>query len=93
MNTGRKGAAEESIFFDAFEDSRFDRLGGAGWQDTYGSRRPDGRDFSWYSDMGGSQLDHAFATEAMDVRIESVRYDWGESGWSDHVAMIVEMLG
>ena len=92
MNTGRNGADEESVFFDAFEDSWFDRLEVAGWTDAYRSRLPDGRDFSWYSTHGnGFRLDHAFATASMNERINEVRYDWGEARCSDHAALIVEI--
>ena len=70
----------------------FERLETVGLIDSWRSRNPDGREFSWYSSGGnGFRLDHVFCTAALDAHISSIRYCHmpREQKTSDHSAMIV----
>jgi len=87
-----------------FEDSQtktfyatrlFQQMLKNGWIDTWRSRHPEAREFTWIStrNKNGFRYDQALATPSLDARIRAVEYDHGlrESGASDHSAMLVEI--
>ena len=92
FNTGRHFLDENARTFYCAE--YFDKLEDLGWTDTWRSRNPTTKEFSWFSAAGnGFRIDHAFASPGLDARILGVRYDHSvrESGLSDHSALIVDL--
>lgn len=90
INTGRHYLDKEGATFIASE--YFDKLESLGWVDTWRTRNPIVREYSWYSNAGnGFRLDHAFATKAFDETVTHVKYihDPREEGLSDHSAMVI----
>jgi exonuclease III len=65
-----------------------------GWTDSWRSRNPGAREFTWVSPRGnGYRYDHCLSTESMDSRISAIHYEHQlrESGLSDHSALLVEI--
>lgn len=92
FNTGRHYTDESGKTFYAAD--YFDRLEEIGWIDAWRSRNADASEYSWFSSAGnGFRIDHAFATSALNSRIQSIRYDHTvrEQGLSDHSAMILDV--
>lgn len=86
-----------------FEDSEtktfdnthlFQALLKQGWIDSWRSRYPNNREFSWISSRGnGYRYDHCLSTTQLDSRIKLVKYDHSvrESGLSDHSALVMQL--
>ena len=95
FNTGRFHEDEAGATF-ACSD-RFEALLGQGWVDTWRSRNPEAREFSWYSRgwNNGFRLDQALASPSLDAQIKAVSYSHPEreAGISDHSMMIVDVNG
>ncbi len=102
FNTGMNGGVDhEGAKFTAAD--QFERLQDLGWVDTWRSRHPEAREFSWYSQKGGKPLngfriDQALATPKLDREIKSVEYlhdvrmaTAACAPLSDHSAMILEL--
>lgn len=72
----------------------FQALFKRGWIDSWRSRHPKAREFSWISSKRGNgfRYDHCLATESMDKRVTSIEYqhDVREQGLSDHSALLVD---
>jgi exodeoxyribonuclease III len=78
----------------ALAAAEFARMSETGWVDAWRSRRPDGREFSWFSHVGnGFRIDQAFASPSLAPRLADARYDHStrESGVSDHSALVVDV--
>lgn len=88
-----------------FEDSEtktfyathlFQQLLKQGWIDSWRSRNPQKREFSWYSTRKGNgfRYDHALVSAPLNGRIDSVVYDHSarELGISDHSPLIVKTV-
>jgi len=91
FNTGRHYLDENKATFIAADC--FDKLEALGWIDTWRSRNPDVREFSWYSQIGnGFRIDHAFASESLNRKISSVVYSHKErsEGISDHSILLLD---
>jgi exodeoxyribonuclease-3 len=97
FNTGQLSLDHEGAAFTAPE--YFEKLLEQGWVDTWRSRNPNVREYSWYSRKGGKPLngfriDHALATPMLDREIKDVQYlhdvREGRARLSDHSAMVVE---
>jgi len=91
FNTGLHRIDESGATF--FCSDRFARLSESGLIDSWRSRNPKSREFSWYSNAGnGFRLDHLFATESADRRIISIGYDHNPrlKRLTDHSALIAE---
>lgn len=86
-----------------FEDSdsktfqntkRFQHLKEMGWIDSWRSRNPEEKEFTWVSVRTGNRFryDHVFASPEMNGRISDVRYDHSvrTKKTSDHSAILVE---
>ena len=73
----------------------FQQLLVQGWVDTWRSRHPDAREFTWVSAkrQNGFRYDHALATPALDQRISAVKYDHEPrlAKVSDHSILTVAM--
>jgi len=72
----------------------FQSLFKRGWTDSWRSRNPTERQYSWVSSRGnGYRYDHCLCTKQLDKRIENIKYDHEvrESRLSDHSALIVEL--
>ena len=92
FNTGLHGMDEEGSTFYCAE--HFSALPKAGLADSWRSRNPTEKEFSWYSQAGnGFRIDHVFSSSAADSHIQSVHYDHipRESGITDHSALVVEI--
>jgi exodeoxyribonuclease III len=66
----------------------------SGLVDSWRSRNPDAREFSWYSKSGnGFRIDHVFCTPALDQRIRQIRYahETRNDSVTDHSAMVVDL--
>lgn len=88
-----------------FEDSEtktfyathlFQQLLRQGWTDSWRSRHPKAREFTWYSTQKGNgfRYDHALTSESFDKTISSVFYDHAarEQGVSDHSVMVIDSI-
>jgi len=91
FNTGLHRIDENGSSF--FCADLFSLLPDAGLFDSWRSRNPEERVFSWYSNVGnGFRIDHVFSNPSADSKIERVYYDHTprETGITDHSAMVVE---
>ena len=85
-----------------FEDSdtktfanthQFQALLKRGWTDSWRSRHPTTREFTWVSPRNnGYRYDHCLSSASFDSQITRIHYDHSvrETGLSDHSALIVE---
>lgn len=93
FNTGRFHEDEAGATFACAD--QFEALLGQGWVDTWRSRNPEAREFSWYSRgwNNGFRLDQALASPSLDPRIKAVNYSHSEreAGISDHSMLIVDV--
>ncbi|MEE9322750.1 MAG: endonuclease/exonuclease/phosphatase family protein [Granulosicoccus sp.] len=65
-----------------------------GWTDSWRSRNPGAREFTWVSPRGnGYRYDHCLSTASMDARISVIGYEHQlrESGLSDHSALFLDI--
>jgi len=88
LNTGLHYVDEIGKTFSCEESFR--ALTTTGLIDTWRSRQPNAREYSWLSSHGNPfRLDHVFATPAVDARVQSVAYDQEPRlhGETDHSAM------
>lgn len=91
-NTGQHFVDEAEATFHCAE--KLESLALAGYIDCWRSRNKEEREFTWYSNAGnGFRIDHVFANQQVDHRIQSVRYDHSprESASTDHSALVVEI--
>ena len=97
FNTGQNGVDHEGVKFTAAE--YLEKLLEQGWVDTWRSRHPKAREYSWYSrkdgkPLNGFRIDQALASPKLDIEIRSVRYlhelREGNAPLSDHSAMVLE---
>jgi exonuclease III len=91
FNTGLYGLDEEGETF--FCAEQFAALPTCGLVDSWRSRNPKERVYSWYSSHGnGFRIDHVFASPEADARIHRVYFDHAprESRATDHSALVVE---
>lgn len=91
FNTGLHGLDETGATF--FCADQFAALSRAGLVDSWRTRNPAVREFSWYSNAGnGFRIDHVFSSPAADGKVQRVYYDHAprKSGITDHSAMMVE---
>ena len=91
FNTGRAFLDEKESTFACIDS--FEQLENSGLVDSWRSRNPDGREFSWYSRFGnGFRIDHIFSTPAMDRALTKIGYDHSPriGKETDHSAMVAE---
>lgn len=87
-----------------FEDSetktfyathQFQALLKQGWTDSWRSRNPNAREFSWISTQKGNgfRYDHALASPELDSKITSIFYDHEprKKRYSDHSVLIMDL--
>lgn len=94
FNTGLYKLDESGSTFYCTE--QFAALPESGLIDSWRSRNPEGREFSWYSNAGnGFRLDHVFSSPDANSKIQNVYYDHlpRESRITDHSALLVEYDG
>lgn len=75
---------------------QFAALSKSGLVDSWRTRHPEAREYSWYSSAGnGFRIDHAFSSLAANARIQRIYYDHEPrlSGITDHSALIIEYDG
>ena len=92
LNTGLHGQDETGATF--YCSDEFSALLAAGLVDSWRSRNPQAREFSWYSAKGnGFRIDHAMCTPALDVEIDAIFYahQFRELDVSDHSALVVDI--
>lgn len=90
FNTGKHLLDEIGQTFHCAD--RFDALEGAGLTDSWRSRNPHAREFSWESSAkNGFRLDHVFCSTALDQKVCKIGYlhDVRLQKTSDHSAMFV----
>jgi exodeoxyribonuclease III len=71
-----------------------DRIEGIGFCDLWRRRRPEGREYSWFSTRGnGFRIDHAFLSHDLAARAAAIGYSHEEriAGLSDHSPLILEL--
>jgi exodeoxyribonuclease-3 len=71
-----------------------DKVEAIGFCDLWRRRRPEGREFSWYSTRGnGFRIDHALLSPELAARAGAVRYSHEErlAGLSDHSPLILDL--
>lgn len=86
-----------------FEDSEtktfyathlFQALQKQGWIDSWRSRNPKAREYTWFSTQKGNgfRYDHALSSTIFDQSIKKISYDHSvrEQGVSDHSLLVVE---
>ena len=91
FNTGRDLLDENGCSFACIDS--FKQMARSGLIDSWRSRNPDGREFSWYSRFGnGFRIDHVFSTPAMDRALTKIGYDHETriQKETDHSAMVAE---
>lgn len=91
INTGEWYLDETKASFHCVKE--FKDLKEKGLIDSWGTRNPDKKEFSWYSKAGnGFRIDHVFSTPEFDKSIKNIFYSHREreNGVSDHSALIVE---
>jgi exonuclease III len=76
--------------------AEFESMSAMGWCDAWRSLNPDGREFTWYSNMphnNGFRLDHAFLSPSLTPRLLSARFEHEtrRPGISDHSALVVDL--
>lgn len=93
FNTGKHYEDEAGVTFACAD--QFEALLGQGWVDTWRSRNPEVREFSWFSRgwNNGFRLDQALASPSLNARIKAVSYSHQEreDGISDHSMMILDL--
>ena len=91
FNTGKPNLDEAGNTF-ACADC-FSALGESGLVDSWRSRNPEAREFSWVSAAkNGFRIDHIFCTALLDKQVTRIDYSHGprEEKATDHSAMIAE---
>jgi exodeoxyribonuclease III len=91
FNTGRAFLDEEGRSFDCIDC--FEELEHSGLVDSWRSRHPEVKEYTWYSNFGnGFRIDHMLSTPAMDRSITKIAYDHAPrmEKETDHSAMIAE---
>lgn len=91
FNTGKHYLDESKKTFHCARE--FEQLETGFLIDSWRSRNPDAKEYSWYSNAGnGFRIDHVFSTPELDNKLSSVLYshDERESGISDHSALIAD---
>jgi exodeoxyribonuclease-3 len=94
FNTGLHFLDEQGATF--FCTAEFQALLNSGLVDSWRSRNPDNREFSWYSNHGnGFRIDHVFSSTEADSLIEQVYYDHTprEVKATDHSALVIKNIG
>jgi exonuclease III len=94
FNTGKPYTDEAGKTFSCVDC--FHALESSGLVDSWRSRNPEAREFSWFSGAkNGFRIDHVFCTPKLDRRVTKVVYVHRprEEGVTDHSAMIVEFDG
>ena len=92
FNTGLHFIDEAGKTFACAES--FESLGDIGLVDSWRTRNPDTKEFSWFSSQGnGFRIDHAFCSELLDQQVSSIEYIHSprEMKFSDHSALAVEL--
>ena len=93
LNTGRHYEDEKRANFTSAP--QFDALLELGWIDSWRSRNPEAREFTWYSRgyNNGFRLDHALVTPSVNERVKAVRYshEEREAGVTDYSMMILDL--
>lgn len=93
VNTGLHFQDEARASFYCTQE--FKALIESGLVDSWRSRNPKTKEFSWYSNHGnGFRIDHVFSSRKADANIQSVYYDHTprEEGITDHSALVVESV-
>lgn len=91
FNTGKHYLDESKKTFHCVKE--FEQLERNSLIDSWRSRNPETREFSWYSSAGnGFRIDHIFSTPELDSKLSRVYYshDERENGVSDHSILIAE---
>jgi exodeoxyribonuclease III len=73
----------------------FKSLEDVGLVDSWRTRNPTTKEFSWYSSQGnGFRIDHAFCSKELDRRVSKVEYIHTprELKFTDHSALVVEIF-
>ena len=91
FNTGKPYLDEQAKTFSCID--AFVNLEKFGLIDSWRSRNPERKEFSWYSHAGnGFRIDHVFCTSGLNEAIKNIGYDHAPriEGETDHSAMYVE---
>jgi exonuclease III len=91
FNTGKPFLDEHAKTF--FCIDAFNNLENIGLIDSWRSRNPECKEFSWYSNAGnGFRIDHVFCTAELNQAVKQIGYDHAPriKGETDHSAMYVE---
>ena len=92
FNTGLHYLDEASKTFICADS--FESLQDVGLIDSWRTRHPTVKEFSWFSNQGnGFRIDHAFCTESLDQEVSAIEYIHAprEMKFSDHSALALEL--
>ena len=92
LNTGKPLLDEKGETFACVD--AFSQLEVIGFVDAWRSRNPGRREFSWYSSgNNGFRIDHAFCTNALNLRVKSIEYVHSTRARdvTDHSALLVDI--
>jgi exodeoxyribonuclease-3 len=92
FNTGLHYIDEAGKTF--FGAERFESLKDVGLIDSWRTRNPATKEFSWFSSQGnGFRIDHAFCSESLDQEVLTIEYLHSprEMRFSDHSALAFEL--
>ncbi|MFM7011849.1 MAG: endonuclease/exonuclease/phosphatase family protein [Betaproteobacteria bacterium] len=92
LNTGLHGQDEAGATFYCADE--FSELLATGLIDSWRSRNPQAREFSWFSAAdNGFRIDHALCTPSLDKEVNAITYDhrFRELGVTDHSALVVDI--
>ena len=96
-NSGLPDIDEESPAFTKPEAHFMNGLDKLNWKDSFRVLHGDKREYTWYSPNGknGFRLDQAFVNGALQERVLSFQYVWGNAGehnqLSDHAAILLDL--
>lgn len=90
FNTGIHELDEVGSTFHCSKE--FSQLSSSGLVDSWRTRNPDVREFSWFSNAGnGFRIDHAFSSPTANCKVQQVYYDHSprETKITDHSSLVV----
>jgi exodeoxyribonuclease-3 len=92
LNTGLHWQDEGGATFYCADE--YSELLATGLIDSWRSRNPHAREFSWFSALGnGFRIDHALCTPGLDQEVNAITYEhrFRELGVTDHSALVVDI--
>ncbi len=96
LNTGITGLDEETKYSLGYKESFMKPMEELGWRDMFRVFHPHANAPTWNSSSGnGFRLDQGFVNAALQPKVSSCSYDWGDrerrGKLSDHAAILLDL--